>query len=56
MPSHQGEIAFPGGKLEEGVDADLRETALREAHEEIGLDPEAVVAETRRILHEVSKR
>ena len=39
MPSHQGEIAFPGGKFEPGVDADLRATALREAHEEIGLDP-----------------
>ena len=42
MPSHQGEIAFPGGKLEPAVDADLRATALREAHEEIGLDPKAV--------------
>jgi 8-oxo-dGTP pyrophosphatase MutT (NUDIX family) len=42
MPSHKGEIAFPGGKLEPGVDADLRATALREAHEEIGLDPAAV--------------
>jgi 8-oxo-dGTP pyrophosphatase MutT (NUDIX family) len=39
MPSHQGEIAFPGGKLEDGVDADLSATALREAHEEVGLDP-----------------
>jgi 8-oxo-dGTP pyrophosphatase MutT (NUDIX family) len=39
MPSHQGEIAFPGGKVEPGFDADLRDTALREAHEEIGLDP-----------------
>ena len=39
MPSHQGEIAFPGGKLEPTVDADLRATALREAHEEIGLEP-----------------
>jgi 8-oxo-dGTP pyrophosphatase MutT (NUDIX family) len=39
MPSHQGEIAFPGGKLEEGVDPDLEAAALREAHEEIGLDP-----------------
>ena len=39
MPSHQGEIAFPGGKHEPGTDADLRATALREAHEEIGLDP-----------------
>ena len=42
MPSHQGEIAFPGGKLEEGVDAALRDAALREAHEEIGLDPASV--------------
>jgi 8-oxo-dGTP pyrophosphatase MutT (NUDIX family) len=42
MPSHQGEIAFPGGKLEEGVDANLRATALREAREEIGLESEAV--------------
>jgi 8-oxo-dGTP pyrophosphatase MutT (NUDIX family) len=39
MPSHQGEIAFPGGKVEEGVDTDLPAAALREAHEEIGLDP-----------------
>jgi 8-oxo-dGTP pyrophosphatase MutT (NUDIX family) len=39
MPSHQGEVAFPGGKFEPGVDLDLRATALREAQEEIGLDP-----------------
>jgi 8-oxo-dGTP pyrophosphatase MutT (NUDIX family) len=42
MPSHRGEIAFPGGKYEADVDPDLRATALREAHEEIGLAPEAV--------------
>ena len=42
MPSHQGEIAFPGGKYEPGVDGDLRATALREAHEEVGIDPGAV--------------
>ncbi|HEX5616213.1 MAG TPA: CoA pyrophosphatase [Acidimicrobiia bacterium] len=42
MPSHRGEIAFPGGKLEPTVDADLRAAALREAHEEIGLDPATV--------------
>jgi 8-oxo-dGTP pyrophosphatase MutT (NUDIX family) len=42
MPSHQGEIAFPGGKFERGVDRDLQDAALREAHEEIGLDPSQV--------------
>ena len=39
MTTHQGEIAFPGGKLDPAVDADVRAAALREAHEEIGLDP-----------------
>jgi 8-oxo-dGTP pyrophosphatase MutT (NUDIX family) len=42
MTTHQGEIAFPGGKLDPAVDADVRAAALREAHEEIGLDPAAV--------------
>jgi 8-oxo-dGTP pyrophosphatase MutT (NUDIX family) len=42
MPSHRGEVAFPGGKLEPGVDHDARDAALREAHEEIGLRPELV--------------
>jgi len=42
MPSHQGEIAFPGGKLEEGIDGSLVDAALREAREEIGLDPRNV--------------
>jgi 8-oxo-dGTP pyrophosphatase MutT (NUDIX family) len=42
MPSHRGEIAFPGGKLETGHDATLRDAALREAHEEIGIDPAQV--------------
>jgi 8-oxo-dGTP pyrophosphatase MutT (NUDIX family) len=38
---HSGEISFPGGAAEAG-DADLTATAIREASEEIGLDPEAV--------------
>jgi 8-oxo-dGTP pyrophosphatase MutT (NUDIX family) len=42
MSSHRGEIAFPGGKFDPGVDADLGATALREAHEEVGLAPDDV--------------
>jgi 8-oxo-dGTP pyrophosphatase MutT (NUDIX family) len=42
MPSHRGEIAFPGGKLEAERDGSLRDAALREAQEEIGLDPSTV--------------
>jgi 8-oxo-dGTP pyrophosphatase MutT (NUDIX family) len=38
---HAGEISFPGGRQDE-PDEDLRLTALREAEEEIGLDPAAV--------------
>ena len=40
---HQGEIAFPGGKREEG-DADIWACALREAQEEMGVAPEDVEA------------
>jgi 8-oxo-dGTP pyrophosphatase MutT (NUDIX family) len=38
---HAGEISFPGGRQDE-PDEDLRRTALREAEEEIGLDPGGV--------------
>lgn len=35
---HSSQIAFPGGKVEE-IDFDLKQTALRETHEEIGIHP-----------------
>jgi 8-oxo-dGTP pyrophosphatase MutT (NUDIX family) len=37
---HSGEVSFPGGKAEPD-DVDLPATALREANEEVGLDPVA---------------
>lgn len=41
MRSHTGEVAFPGGRHED-QDPDLVTTALREAHEEVALDPSSV--------------
>ncbi|MGB0845861.1 MAG: NUDIX hydrolase [Thiolinea sp.] len=38
---HSGQVAFPGGKHEE-QDNDLFATALREAHEEVGIQPQDV--------------
>lgn len=38
MRKHAGEVAFPGG-AQDDVDASLWHTAVREAHEEIDLDP-----------------
>ena len=35
---HAGEISFPGGRRE-GPEEELLDTALRESHEEIGLEP-----------------
>ena len=48
---HLGQIAFPGGKQDEG-DADVVAAALREAHEEIGLDPANVEVLGRMPSHE----
>lgn len=41
LSSHSGQIAFPGGKVDP-QDAHAQATALREAHEEINLDPSLV--------------
>lgn len=41
LQHHPGQIAFPGGKKEE-TDADILATALREAREEIRLEPQNV--------------
>jgi 8-oxo-dGTP pyrophosphatase MutT (NUDIX family) len=40
LKSHAGQISFPGGRLEDGESP--RTAALREAREEIGLEPEFV--------------
>ena len=37
LRNHRGEISFPGGRLDPGETP--LETALRESHEEVGLDP-----------------
>ena len=40
MRTHAGQVAFPGGRIDDGEDA--RAAALREAWEELGLEPAAV--------------
>ena len=40
LRTHAGQVAFPGGRLDPGENA--RQAALREAHEELLLDPGAV--------------
>lgn len=41
VAEHQGQVAFPGGRADPS-DTSPEMTALREAHEEIGLDPTQV--------------
>ncbi len=38
---HSNQVGFPGGKVEE-TDKDLIETAKRETHEEVGVDPSSI--------------
>jgi 8-oxo-dGTP pyrophosphatase MutT (NUDIX family) len=40
LPHHAAQISFPGGRFDEGESAE--EAALREAWEEVGLEPEVV--------------
>jgi 8-oxo-dGTP pyrophosphatase MutT (NUDIX family) len=40
LRNHRGQVSFPGGRIDDGEDAAT--AALREAHEEIGLDPAEV--------------
>jgi 8-oxo-dGTP pyrophosphatase MutT (NUDIX family) len=41
VDQHRGEIAFPGGAMDPR-DGSIKETALRETHEEMGVDPQDV--------------
>jgi len=41
LAKHAGQVAFPGGRLE-AQDQDVIDAALREAHEEVGIEPHTV--------------
>jgi 8-oxo-dGTP pyrophosphatase MutT (NUDIX family) len=42
LVSHRGQVAFPGGRFDHRFDRDLLEAALREAQEEVGIEPDTV--------------
>jgi len=42
LKNHKGEISFPGGGFKKNKDGSLQATALREANEEVGINPEQV--------------
>ena len=41
LKHHAGQVSFPGGRMEP-EDPDIRHTAMRETHEEVGIHPDKV--------------
>jgi len=41
VSTHKGQVSFPGGSYDD-TDRDYLETALRETHEEVGIDPSEI--------------